>query len=590
MLTEISEAPRYLCNRSAEGAVRLRINKLFRVADKPDDNAERGEIDFIALGIVAASLIMLVSTASAAGPAILDVITGRGSETQRSIISAAALNVAILAFAVSRFRQLQREIQARKRAERDARRLAETDPLTGFLNRRSFNTEVDRALRTAQADGKPLAILMIDLDNFKQVNDFNGHSAGDLLLLECSRRILNALPEGAIVSRIGGDEFAVAIRFENNRPDPVTELAAQLVESVAQASKISAVTIDVTASVGIAHSNMPAIDQCESNDAHALLEMADIAMYHAKRQGRNGFYWFEAPMADEMRARSELERGIRQGIPGGEFVPYYEPQFDLKSGVLTGFEVLARWDSPMFGVVSPDIFIPIAEEIGAIGELSESIIAQALRDANAWDSGLSLAVNISPLQLRDPWFAQKLSKMLLEAKFPPQRLEIEITESCLHQNIGQVRTLITSLRNQGVRVSLDDFGTGYSSLAQLRSLPFDRIKIDRSFVTSIVENEDNAAIVHAIAMLGKGLNLPITAEGVETDAVLERLQQYGEINGQGYLYGKPRTASETNAWLSDRLETATQSGPEAPRRDEVAALRRLPATDESSPSGMTGTR
>jgi len=244
-------------------------------------------------------------------------------------------------------------------------------------------------------------------------------------------------------------------------------------------------------------------------------------------------------------------------------VPFYERQIDLQTGELTGFEMLARWDSPTFGVVAPDIFIPIAEDIGAIADLSESVIAQALEDAKNWDPRLTLSVNISPLQLRDPWFAQKLLKLLVEANFPANRLEIEITESCLHQNVNQVRSLITSLKNQGIRVSLDDFGTGYSSLAQLRHLPFDRIKIDRSFVSSLVDNPDNAAIVHSIAMLGKGLNLPITAEGIESGAVLEHLLQYGELKGQGYLYGHPRPAHDLSEWLAEQDKATHQ--PDIPR-------------------------
>jgi EAL domain-containing protein (putative c-di-GMP-specific phosphodiesterase class I) len=208
------------------------------------------------------------------------------------------------------------------------------------------------------------------------------------------------------------------------------------------------------------------------------------------------------------------------------------------------------------GVISPDIFIPIAEEIGVIAELSESVIAQALRDARLWDPKLTMSVNISPVQLRDPWFAQKLLKLLLEANFPPNRLEIEVTESCLHENIGVVRSLITSLKNQGIQISLDDFGTGYSSLAQLRSLPFDRIKIDRSFVSNLTENADSATIVKAIAALGQGLGLPMTAEGIESKAVLEELQRMGKFKGQGYLYGHPETAAQTSKNLAamDLLE------------------------------------
>ena len=219
------------------------------------------------------------------------------------------------------------------------------------------------------------------------------------------------------------------------------------------------------------------------------------------------------------------------------------------------------------GIVGPDIFIPVAEEIGLIAALSEGLIRQALRDARGWHPRLTLSVNISPLQLRDPWFAQKLLKLLVEANFPPSRLEVEVTESCLHENIGLVRSLITGLKNQGVTVSLDDFGTGYSSLSQLRSLPFDRIKIDRSVVMSLLDDKDSATIIQSIISLGAGLGLPITAEGIESEAVLAQLRQYGKFKGQGYLYGMPEPADRTQAELA-QLDLLLEAQPSRPAAAE----------------------
>jgi EAL domain-containing protein (putative c-di-GMP-specific phosphodiesterase class I) len=255
-------------------------------------------------------------------------------------------------------------------------------------------------------------------------------------------------------------------------------------------------------------------------------------------------------MESELRFRAELETGIRRGIPLGEFVPYYEQQIDLETGELVGFEMLARWNSPQFGLVSPEVFIPIAEDLDVIGDLSEGLIRQALQDAKEWDPKLTLSVNISPIQLRDPWFAQKLLRMLIDGGFPPQRFEVEITESCLHENIGAVRTIITSLKNQGIRISLDDFGTGYSSLSQLRSLPFDRLKIDRSFVGELTGEVGGSDLVEAIVSLGRGLSMPVTAEGVETASILAALRQMGQLKGQGYLYGKPEDATATRERLA----------------------------------------
>jgi EAL domain-containing protein (putative c-di-GMP-specific phosphodiesterase class I) len=315
-------------------------------------------------------------------------------------------------------------------------------------------------------------------------------------------------------------------------------------------------------------------------DAHHMLDMADVAMYHAKRNGRNSYFWFEEFMADEMRFRERIESGMRRGIENGEFVPFYERQIDVATGELVGFEMLARWNSSEFGLLVPDMFIPIAEEIGLISELSEQLIAAALEDARHWAPHLTLAVNISPVQLRDPWFSQRLLKLLVEANFPPARLEIEITESCMHEDIVQVRSLLASLKNQGIRVSLDDFGTGYSSLTQLHELSFDRIKIDRNFVSGIDRNEDSAAIVESIAMLGKGLGLPITAEGIENEPVLEKLREFEGLRGQGYLYGKPRSSSDTRAWLAELgllTETPEALQGDEPTSDDEVVVEAVPA-------------
>jgi diguanylate cyclase (GGDEF)-like protein len=530
------------------------------------DEADR---DVIAVCIVAAAIILFVGIGSAVGPQVLDSMMGRGRAPDSALVNAFLLNIALIIFGWSRYRELAQEVGRRRKAEKQARLLAETDPLTGFLNRRSFDRAVERVIERARSESQAVAMLMIDLDNFKQVNDCNGHQTGDRLLRESARRIIDAAPSGAILARIGGDEFAVAFVFHADQSAIVERVASRLVDRIAQSMQCGPASVEVTASIGIARSDLADIGAKAKNDAQGLLEKADIAMYHAKREGRNRYYWFEGAMADEIRFRFAMESGIRAGVMRGEFVPYYEKQIDLQSGELTGFEMLARWNSPEFGIVSPEIFIPIAEEIGAIADVSESVIAQALDDARQWDPALTLAVNVSPVQLRDPWFAQKLLRMLTEKNFPPNRLEIEITESCLHENVAQVCSLITSLKNQGIKVSLDDFGTGYSSLGQLRSLPFDRIKIDRSFVTNVTENEDSAAIVHAIAMLGQGMRLPITAEGIETSAVLEHLLTYGPIKGQGYLYGMPEPGAETLGMLRELGRVVSPSMTErSDRRDQ----------------------
>ena len=505
----------------------------------------RSNRDIVTLGIASAAIILFVGNGGSALPQIVRNMAGDGSGPDRLLINALLLNIALVIFGWRRYRDLSAEIAERRKAEALARDLTEHDALTGCLNRRSIGAAASALATTAKARGDLVAFIMLDLDRFKQVNDVNGHAAGDCLLGEAAERIRQALPPEALLARLGGDEFAVILPFAPARTDEVERLAEALIAKVAQPVQFGDFELETTISAGISRT-----EPGQPADIQAQLHMADIAMYHAKRNGRNRYAWFEANMESEQRFRSEMAVGVRRGIPLGEFVPYYEKQVDLDSGSITGFEMLARWNSPKLGMVNPDIFIPVAEEIGVIAELSESLIRQALRDAKNWDPKLTLSVNISPVQLRDPWFAQKLLKILVEANFPPSRLEIEVTESCLHENVGLVRSLITSLKNQGITVSLDDFGTGYSSLSQLRTLPFDRIKIDRSFVMSLLEDKDSATIIQSIISLGEGLGLPITAEGIESEAVLAELRRFGKFKGQGYLYGFPEPADRTEAELA----------------------------------------
>lgn len=495
--------------------------------------------DLVTQGVAAAAVILFVVTGTQVMPQVFQGMLGNGPGPDQVLATAMLLNIALILFGWRRLSALRAEVAISQKAAAAARQLAETDPLTGCLNRRSIHGAAEALLTKAQAKRQALAFAMLDLDNFKHVNDLHSHQAGDAILRAAAKRLRKLLPPDSLLARIGGDEFVCVIAFNPQSSSEIEALAEKIIEQVGQTVDWNGLGIDATVSIGLARSDE------RDEDIETMLHKADIAMFHAKRQGRNGVAWYAPTMESELRFRSELEAGIRRGISLGEFVPYYEKQIDLATGELVGFEMLARWLSPTLGRIGPDIFIPVAEEIGAIADLSESVIRQALRDAQQWDPALTLAVNISPIQLRDPWFAQKLLKLLVEANFPAHRLEIEITESSLHENIGLVRTMITSLKNQGIRVSLDDFGTGYSSLAQLRSLPFDRIKIDRSFITNLPESEENQAIVRSIVSLGHGLGLPVTAEGVETEAVLAALGGFQGLKAQGYLYGHPEPADTT---------------------------------------------
>ena len=511
----------------------------------------KAEKDLIGLGIVIAMIILIIANGSSV---IADFVTSLVSEDKPSneVLSAALLlNVALLLFGCRRYMDLTNEVSQRRHAEETARNLAQTDPLTGCLNRRTIDDALQTMIVSARMTGHEVVVMIIDLDHFKRSNDVHGHVAGDAVLLEATRRIRTVLPERSIIARLGGDEFACAAIYDPDHADAIDRLVLRINELVAKPIIVDCLSIEVTASVGLATTThfdrgLPA------HIASTLLHRADLAMYKAKKAGRNGYRWFEACLESELLYRNELERGIRAGIPAGEFVPFYEKQIDLDTGALTGFEMLARWRCPRRGLLSPDVFISIAEEIGLISDLSECLIRQALIDAREWDPRLTLSVNISPVQLRDPWFAQRLLKLLHEANFPPHRLDIEITESCLHENLGVVRTLIMSLKNQGIRISLDDFGTGYSSFAQLRTLPFDQIKIDRHFVSNLDSDKDSATIIEAISSLGKGMGLPITAEGIETPEVLAELRKFGSFKGQGYLYGQPTDAQSVHIMLADQ--------------------------------------
>jgi len=521
------------------------------VKKQPDSTpgTAKAERDFVALGIAAAAIILFVGTGGSLMPKIVRSWLGTGAPPDPNLTTAVLLNIALVIFGWRRYADLQREVAERRRAEAWAQELASVDPLTGCLNRRSGVPAIAALIAESVAGRRDVAVLMVDLDNFKQINDLNGHAMGDCVLAETARRIAALLPDGGVLARIGGDEFVCALPYQAGARETIDRFAAQLVDSVSQPVEERDICLETTVSIGIAAKGDGSGPDA-AMDGDALMHRADIAMYHAKKHGRNRFFWFEAQMESELRFRNELESGLRRGIPAGEFVPYYEQQIDLETGELVGFEMLARWNSPQFGLVSPEVFIPIAEEIDQIGDLSEGLIRLALADALDWDPKLTLSVNISPVQLRDPWFAQKLLKMLFDAKFPPNRFEIEITESCLHENLGAVRTIITTLKNAGVRISLDDFGTGYSSLSQLRSLPFDRLKIDRSFVNEIAADGAPSELVEAIVSLGRGLSLPVTAEGIETAAILHALRTIGPLKGQGYLYGMPEDAAATRERLA----------------------------------------
>ena len=539
------------------------------IADQPYEeplapSAIKARRDVITGGIIVAAAILFVGTGSSVLTQVVEAVAGIGGGPDRTLAAALILNIALMLFGWRRYRDLLIEVQERSAAEERARHLADVDPLTGYLNRRAFMVAGSDVVAKAIPAGRDVTLFLVDLDRFKNVNDVYGHAVGDLVLQESARRLAATLPATVKIARLGGDEF-VALMCHEADNDMIERLAGQLIATMEAPIAAQGRVVRVGASIGIARGD------ADDSSIETLIRRADIAMYHSKGLGRNRFSWFETGMELAVQDRNQIENGIRDGLPRGEFVPYFEPQVDIATGALKGFEMLMRWHSPQLGLVMPDRFIPIAESSGLIAELSADVTRKALEIAKDWDASLSIAINISPQQLKDPWFSQKLMKLLVETGFPANRLEVEITETSLFENMALVRSIVTSLKNQGVSLSLDDFGTGYSSLSHLRALPFDRIKVDRSFVTAMKESEDVAAIVQAIVRLGESLGMPITAEGVEDEAIARELAKLGCAKAQGWHYGKPASASDTRRMLAARGLLPSRAAAASEYGDEATA-------------------
>ena len=470
------------------------------------------------------------------------------------------LNIAVILFAWRRSKDLRAALRTNELAEQAAHANAFVDHVTGLANRR----ELMRVLADPVSACPGSKLLLFDLDFFKKVNDLYGHVVGDEVLKRTAVIIRELAPKGSCCARLGGDEFAVLV--PKVQDEQVTIAVSKMIDAIAQPIVLGTATAHVSASIGISR-----IERGLS--AEETLRRSDIAMYAAKRAGRNRQVWFDDRMERELLERTRLEDEIRDAIAANEFVPYYQPQMDLETGKLTGFEVLARWESPSKGLVEPDGFMNVAEGSGLIAELSLSVMRQALRDARSWPSHLKIAVNISPVQFRDSQLAERILKLLAETGFAANRLEVEITESSFLEDRETALTIVESLKNMGVTISLDDFGTGYASLSQLQSLPFDRIKIDKSFVSSLLADAQSDAIVSTILSLGHALKLPITAEGIEDDGTRDRLQRLGCSDGQGWLFGKAVSGAVVRASFGiDERDEVTQ--PPAAAEDFAAPDRR----------------
>ncbi|HEY0911678.1 MAG TPA: EAL domain-containing protein [Bradyrhizobium sp.] len=438
------------------------------------------------------------------------------------------------------------DITERKRAEARLAFMAQHDGLTGLPNRTLLRQQMDEMLQHTRRSSDKMAVLMIGLDNFKAVNDTLGHGVGDKLLRSVAKRLRSTLREEDTLARLNSDEFAI-IQSGLSRPEDAVLLARRVLEAVGEAYLLDGHSVVIGASIGIA------MAPGDGDESEKLLKHADMAMSRAKNDSRGTFSFFESGMDARAQSRRKIELDLRDAIQNDVLRPYYQPLIDLSTGRITGFEALVRWPHPERGMISPADFIPVAEETGLINGLGGLMLKRACMDAALWPDDVRVAVNLSPLQFRAGNLLSVVMEALKQSGLAAKRLELEITETLLLEKSSQVQATLHALRALGVRISMDDFGTGYSSLSYLRSFPFDKIKIDQSFVRGLGTNNDAQAIVRAIISLGVGLGVTITAEGVETEAELACLRSEGCHEGQGFLFSHARPNAEIVAMLKAQL-------------------------------------
>jgi len=441
--------------------------------------------------------------------------------------------------------------------------MATHDSLTGLPNRTLILDRIEQMLVRSRRNQSPVAALFVDLDNFKSINDTLGHAAGDELLQAVAARLDGAVRATDTLGRLGGDEFIVIAEELSLAAGPEL-IADRLLEALKQPFALGegddATTVNVTASVGIA-----AGDRLAAGD---LLRDADIAMYRAKWDGRNRHALFEAGMQDTVQRRMELEMDLRVALENDEFLLVYQPTFDLRDMSPTGVEALIRWDSPTRGVVQPDDFIPLLEETGLITEIGKWVLEQACHQGAAWrEAGypIGMAVNVSARQLDTDVFVTNVRDALSRSGLEPSALTLELTETTLMRDADETARRLTTIKGLGVRIAIDDFGTGYSSLAHLQKFPVDALKIDRSFISGLNDNQEGETLLHTLVQLGKALSIETLAEGIEQTQELTLLQGEQCDSGQGFLFARPLDVAATETFLRDWAENATPAVPQAPQ-------------------------
>lgn len=538
----------------------MRVALIVRTLISANSRTEAARRDLLVVLILVSAVVLLIWN----GGSLLQIATeGRSASFGTSMKVAATaliLNVALILFGWRRYVDLQHEAELRADGERRAAIMASTDSLTGLANRKGFADGLQQLNAEISTAGRHVAILSVQLQRFKAVNDRHGYDVGDELLRRLASHIRQELPADAVIARLSGDEFAVAIACDGENREQVEQAGEALLRILGRSYDIDGTLAQVGAFLGIAV--QPATSDSRPAD---LLRRADIALERARSARSARPVWFDASMEQALIARSELEHALRLGLEHDQFVPFFEPQVDLRSGEIIGFEVLARWQHPTRGMIRPDVFIPVAEDIGLIGLLSEKVIGAALAAARDWDAKLTISVNISPTQLSDPCLTQKIVRLLEEAGFPAERLIVEITESSLFADLELARSIAAALKGHGISLALDDFGTGFSSLSQLRSLPLDMIKLDRSFVTTLMAERQSAAIVRAVTTLGSAIGVPVMVEGIEDAPTHAAVLALGARRGQGWYFGKATSADRTAELLTRNLAGPLEAPTSPPR-------------------------
>jgi diguanylate cyclase (GGDEF)-like protein/PAS domain S-box-containing protein len=435
-----------------------------------------------------------------------------------------------------------RDLRERRSAEEKIRYLAEHDGLTGLPNRNSLQARLGAAIERVDASGESLSVICIDLDHFKEANDQHGHHAGDALLVETARRLQDSVIAPSFAARLGGDEFIIVQVAGGDQPAAAAELSGRLLEVLSTPVLFDGQDLSMGASLGVS------LYPDDGRTTESLMANADMALYRAKESGRGVYRFFKREMDESIRERRALARDLKQGIIDEELVVHYQPLARASDGEVCGFEALVRWQHPTRGMIPPLDFIPVAEENGLIAPLGEWVLRRACRDAASWDKPLRIAVNLSPLQLNNPALPTLVHEVLIESGLSPHRLELEITESALFKDYQRALDNLRRLKALGVRIAMDDFGTGFSSLSTLQSFPFDKIKIDKSFVENIHRHDRATVIVRAVLGLGRSLEIPVVAEGVETQEQILFLRGEDCAELQGYAIGRPAPVDSLTAW------------------------------------------